>query len=63
MLFNVTYREAQTKFIEESVKKVEKYFGLMCNDMGSVSRKNGRLRDKYDELAKVGMPFVKCLHK
>jgi hypothetical protein len=30
----------------------------MCNDIGSVSRKNGRLRDKYDELAKTCMEYA-----
>jgi len=50
-------REAQTKFIEESVQKVEKHFGSLCNDIGSVCRKNGRLRDKYDILAKTCMDY------
>ena len=39
--------------MEEAVQKVEKYFGHMCREMGSVSRKTARLRDKYDKLAKV----------
>jgi len=50
-------REAQTKFIEESVKKVERYFGLMCNDVGDVCKKNGSVRDKYDALAKTCMDY------
>ena len=39
--------------MEEAVQKVEKYFGRICNEMGSVTRKTGRLRDKYDKLARV----------
>jgi len=49
----VQFREAQSKFMEEAVKKVEKYFGQVCSEMGGVSRKTARLRDKYDKLAKV----------
>ncbi|CAK8689500.1 unnamed protein product [Clavelina lepadiformis] len=51
-------REAQSKFMEESVQKVQKYFGLMCNEMGGICRKTGRLRDKYDALAKTCLDYA-----
>nr|XP_002127863.1 protein FAM92A-like isoform X1 [Ciona intestinalis] len=51
-------REAQSKFIEEAVQKVQKYFGLMCNEIGGICRKNGRLRDKYDDFAKTCMEYA-----
>ena len=39
--------------MEEAIQKVEKYFGRMCSEVGSVTRKTARLRDKFDLLAKV----------
>lgn len=39
--------------MQDSVQKVEKYFGQLCNNMGGITRKTARLRDKYDLLAKV----------
>uniref|UniRef100_H2ZQF1 Uncharacterized protein n=1 Tax=Ciona savignyi TaxID=51511 RepID=H2ZQF1_CIOSA len=51
-------REAQSKFIEDSVQKVQKYFGLLCNEIGGICRKNGRLRDKYDDFAKTFMEYA-----
>jgi len=51
-------RAAQTELIEDSVKKVRKHFGALCNDLGSICRRTGKLRDRYDGLAKTCLMFA-----
>lgn len=51
-------RASQTSFIEDSVKKVRKHFGTLCNDFGGICRKSGKLRDRYDGLAKTCLLFA-----
>jgi len=51
-------RAAQTRFIEDSVKKVQLHFGTLCNDFGGICRKTGKLRDRYDGLAKTCLKFA-----
>ncbi|GFO17202.1 protein fam92a1 [Plakobranchus ocellatus] len=44
----VANREGQAKFAQSRVTIVEKYYGLLCDTLGSVIRKSARLRDKGD---------------
>ncbi|CAL1545999.1 unnamed protein product, partial [Lymnaea stagnalis] len=41
-------REDQVKFAQGRISLVEKYYGLLCDTLGSVIRKSARLRDKGD---------------
>ncbi|CAH1779560.1 unnamed protein product [Owenia fusiformis] len=44
--------ENQSKFIQDRITAVEKHFGEMCFHFGALARKNAKLRDKGDEVAK-----------
>ena len=44
--FLLLYREAQAKLAQKRVQNVEKHFGMLCETVGSITRKSARLRDK-----------------
>ncbi|XP_041375672.1 protein FAM92A-B-like isoform X2 [Gigantopelta aegis] len=52
--------ESEVKFSQRRIKHVEKYFGLICDVLGSITRKNARLRDKGDMLCKHLMSYVEA---
>ncbi|XP_050397574.1 CBY1-interacting BAR domain-containing protein 1 [Patella vulgata] len=56
--FRVT--ENQTKFSQNRIQHVEKYFGLFCDTLASITRKNARLRDKGDLLSKHLMEYCEA---
>ena len=41
-----------TKYLTERIESVEVHFSTLCQDIGGISRKHARLRDKYDQFAK-----------
>ena len=46
LMFNFFCSESEVKFSSRRIKHVEKHFGLICHVLGSITRKNARLRDK-----------------
>ncbi|ESO85073.1 hypothetical protein LOTGIDRAFT_130994, partial [Lottia gigantea] len=51
-------RETQTKFSQARIQHVEKFLGLFCDTLASITRKNARLRDKGDLLSKYIMEYA-----
>ncbi|XP_067948964.1 CBY1-interacting BAR domain-containing protein 1-A-like [Watersipora subatra] len=47
----------KSKFIKDRVTHVGKSFGSLCEDFGGLARKNGKLRDKQDELCRHLMEY------
>ncbi|XP_076449190.1 CBY1-interacting BAR domain-containing protein 2-like [Babylonia areolata] len=45
-------REAAAKLAQKRVEDVERHFGEICTTLGSITRKNARLRNKGDLLAR-----------
>ncbi|XP_076063134.1 CBY1-interacting BAR domain-containing protein 1-B-like isoform X1 [Oratosquilla oratoria] len=43
----------QTRFIQDRITNVEKYFGLLCAALGGYTRKTARVRDKGDDVARI----------
>lgn len=65
------YREEEAKYLKRRIENVEKYFGQICEIIGSIARKNARLRDKgkidsiyvtifvsFNQLEKIFLPEI-----
>ncbi|XP_013396523.1 protein FAM92A [Lingula anatina] len=50
--------ENQSKFIQDRIGQVEKYFGEICYHFGAYARKCAKLRDKGDEVCKSVMDYA-----
>ncbi|KAL7056574.1 hypothetical protein AAHC03_021050 [Spirometra sp. Aus1] len=45
--------EAQSKFVNERVNQIESYFGDLCSEFVSYTRRTAKLRNNGDELSKI----------
>ncbi|VDN12196.1 unnamed protein product [Dibothriocephalus latus] len=45
--------EAQSKFVNERVNQIETYFGDLCSEFVSYTRRTAKLRNNGDELSKI----------
>ena len=41
----------QSRVCNDAIDKAEKYMGAICDKMGSINRKQAKIRDRGDELA------------
>jgi len=60
MASNITAMDVQSRVCTDAIDKAEKYLGSMCDKMGSVNRKQAKIRDRGDELAHIS---VECAVK
>lgn len=51
MASNITALDVQSRVCNDAIDKAQKYMGVTCEKMGSINRKQAKIRDRGDELA------------
>lgn len=58
MSANVTALDVQSRVCNDAIDKAEKYMGAICDKMGSINRKQAKIRDRGDELAHSSVEYA-----